>query len=180
MSGADVKTCSKCLEDKPADAFEKKGARCKECASEYARQYYAANREKISKRNSNYQKLNRNKHNARQRRYHAANKNKCNERCRQFYLANSEKIIQYQCQYAFVNRNKINERRRKNYAANHDAARQKLNERTRLYRQKLPDSYVRAQIKRDSNIRKTDIPPELLEAKRLQLKLKRIAREAMK
>ena len=65
---------------------------------------------------------------------------------------------------------------RQYYAENRD----KIAEYLSQYRAALPDACVAQEIKRGTALTRADIPPELLEAKRLQLKLKRLAREAMK
>lgn len=176
MSTDAVKTCSKCRKDKPPAAFEKKGARCKECASEYRRQYYAANREKIKVQHQKYVTENREKHNEWSRKWAAANRDKRAQISRNYNAANREKTARRKRHYNAENRKKIADYWLR-YKASNPNKRAEANKR---YAEKLPDALVAKRLIRNTNLTRADIPPELLEAKRLQLKLKRLAREAMK
>ena len=91
---------------------------------------------------------------------------------RQYYAENRDKAREYRTE----NRDKIAERWRQHRAENRD----KIAEYHRQYSAALTDALVASRITDGTNLTRADIPPELLEAKRLQLKLKRLAREAMK
>ena len=157
MSTEEVKTCAKCGETKQAGQFRTRRATCKPCQAEYDRQYYAENRDKARE----YRTENRDKIAERQRQYRAENRDKIAERHRQYRAENRDKIAERQHQYRAENRDKIAEYHRQYSAA-------------------LTDALVASRITDGTNLTRADIPPELLEAKRLQLKLKRLAREAMK
>ena len=157
VSTEEVKTCAKCGETKQAGQFRTRRATCKPCQAEYDRQYYAENRDKARE----YRTENRDKIAERQRQYRAENRDKIAERHRQYRAENRDKIAERQHQYRAENRDKIAEYHRQYSAA-------------------LTDALVASRITDGTNLTRADIPPELLEAKRLQLKLKRLAREAMK
>ena len=106
------------------------------------------------------------------RQYYAENRDKA----REYRTENRDKIAERQRQYRAENRDKIAEYHLQYYSENRD----KKAEYLRQYRAALPDACVAQEIKRGTTLTRADIPPELLEAKRLQLKLKRLAREAMK
>ena len=106
------------------------------------------------------------------RQYYAENRDKA----REYRTENRDKIAERQRQYRAENLDKRAELHRQYRAENRD----KIAERKRQHRAALPDAYVAQEIKRGTALTRADIPPELLEAKRLQLKLKRLAREAMK
>ena len=78
--------------------------------------------------------------------------------------------------YYAQNRTDINAKTRQKYAKNVE----RISAQRKQYRSGLPDAYIARELTKDSPLTRADIPPELLEAKRLQLKLKRLAREAMK
>ena len=172
VSTEEVKTCAKCGETKQAGQFRTRRATCKPCQAEYDRQYYAENRDKARE----YRTENRDKIAERHRQYRAENRDKNAEYQRQYYAENRDKIVEHQRQYRAENRDKIAEYHLQYYSENRD----KKAEYLRQYRAALPDACVAQEIKRGTTLTRADIPPELLEAKRLQLKLKRLAREAMK
>lgn len=161
MIAGEVKTCSKCGETKPAELFYKKNSRCKQCFSEIRKQHYADNRKEILEQCHRYYIANREKIKQQHREYVARNHEEHNKRNRNWAAANREKVKEINNKYKAKNRQK-------------EAAR------SREYRARLEDGYVIIKIIRDTTLTRSDVPPELLEAKRLQLKLKRLAREAMK
>lgn len=89
-------------------------------------------------------------------------------------MANREKIKDWRTQYRATNKKDIAATGARYYMAN----RKKILDYKKTFYGSLPDSYVAYKITQGTNLTRADIPPELLEAKRLQLKLKRIAREA--
>ena len=97
------KYCDKCKSEVKKEITKKSKEKNRIKLNEYAKQYYAKNRERIREQ----QKQNNEK-----------NREKILERRRQNYAKNREKIREYNKQYCIKNREKILERRRENYAKN--------------------------------------------------------------
>lgn len=148
----------------------------KEKFAEYSRRYRMENLEKIKQR----ERMRLSEHGpeirAKKREWHLKNSEKISDRRKKYRETNKEKINDRARKYYAQNRCDINARRRSKYAKNA----QKIAEQRKQYRSGLPDAYIARELTKDSPLTRADIPPELLEAKRLQLKLKRLAREAMK
>ena len=84
-----MKTCTKCGETKPLDAFCRDRSRadgrfswCRECAAEYKRRYYEENRDKVLERKRRYHEENRDKALECQRRYREENRDYLRAACR--------------------------------------------------------------------------------------------------
>ena len=86
-----IKTCSKCKQDKPAEDFNKKQRRCKECQKEYQKGWYQQNAEKQKE----YQKA-----------YRKQNAEKKKEYDKAYYEQNREKKKEYQKAWSKQNRDK--------------------------------------------------------------------------
>jgi len=93
-----VKTCSKCGETKPIDEFCKGRNVCKICRSQYDKEYYLKNKDKIRERDKEYQKENR-----------LENKDNIREYQKEYWLKNREKLREPQKEYRLKNKDKINE-----------------------------------------------------------------------
>ena len=111
---------------------------------EYMRKWRAANQEKI---------------NEYARKYYAANGEKINERNRNQRAANGEKEREYGRNWYAANREKIIKNKRNWYIAN---------------REKLSNYYIKHLFTDCSVLSAQDVPPEIIEIKRLHLTLKRL------
>lgn len=104
--------------------------------------------------------------------YRKENKEKLNADARADYHANLEHYRGKCKKYHMNNKDKINEKNRKWRELNAETIKSK----ERKNREALADSYVKAQLTKRSKI-KIDIPKELIEVKRLQIKIRRLANE---
>jgi len=109
---------------------------------------------------------------------------------KQYRENNREKVREGQKKYSEANKEKIKIRRSKWYAKNKKKVLAKLKkkrqEKPELYRnrgigfrERLPDSYVRAVLSINLSMNGIDIPPELIKIKREQLKLYRLIKEGI-
>jgi hypothetical protein len=169
------KLCKKCNSTKPISEFYK-GRCCKECTKERIRGYYKKNRDKIRAKGKDpefkkrkrelhaYKMLNDPEYKAR---YSAKRK-----RCRDKY---KDKIRAYNL--AYIKKN--TEVRRAKKKAKRLTPEYKAQEREYNLKQKtnLTDVYVRRQLAKRTSLKVADIPQALVEAKRIQLKIKELVNE---
>lgn len=129
---SESKTCTKCSETKPLEAFNRdrhaKDGRCSQCKActaerrrawyvanreykaELDRAYYAANKERVNERNRSYHAANRQRAAKRGRAWREANKEYAAERRREWYRANKERVAENQRVYREVNKERVAER----------------------------------------------------------------------
>lgn len=209
-----TKTCSKCKQVLPLDAFGKNRRnksglqhKCKRCDSIDQINYYKARREKMAKIGRVYQEASREKIAERKRAWYAENRENEAKRRRAYREANREKVLEIQRDWYTENREKVAKRRRENLAersrayraanrekmaerkrARQEASREKKTEWSRAWYadnrekarehsrkciEKLSNSYVAGRIGISTKL----APPDLIEAKREQLKLVRLLKE---
>ena len=157
----EYKTCSKCKVSKLVGDFTKSKNtkdgfhnQCKQCNKEYC----LANKNKIAE-------------------YNLANKDKKAEYDREYCLANKDKIAEYNREYNLANKDKVAECNKEYNLANKD----KIAEYNREYNLALSDNYVLSCIKKSTEFPpNAEIPAELIEAKRLDIKIKRLLKEIKK
>ena len=144
------KKCSKCKEEKSLDCFDlsKNGG--------YGVQSYCKDCMRIFKK-----------------KYYSKNKEKINKHSREYHLKNKEKINKYDREYYSKNKEKIAERQREYKLKN----REKVRKKSREQRKQLADVYVANLITQRTDLTIADIPSDLIEAKRLEIKIKRIIKE---
>lgn len=101
-----MKTCLKCGESKPTEAFSKRALSldglakwCKTCTNEYNKEYYAKNREKIQDQVKEYR---------------IANKEKKREYDKAYLIKNKEKKYEYHKEWRIKNKDKIQDYKIKN------------------------------------------------------------------
>tara|TARA_R100001530_G_scaffold20653_1_gene17154 strand:+ start:219 stop:704 length:486 start_codon:yes stop_codon:yes gene_type:complete len=145
------KICCKCKEEKSVDMFYKNRTKkdgfqeeCKHCNDIRVREYVDKNRDKVNKRRRDFWKNNPERY---------------------------KKHLQKGRLYTENNREKERERTRKYYKKNKD---KELN-RGKKNRDELADNYiVRCMLQKNKTLKSEDIPQWLIEAKRQEIKLKRI------
>ncbi len=108
------KTCSKCRQEKPIDAFSahngSKSAKskirssCKACDAEYNRRYRAANREKVNATKRKWAKENRHLIRPGDVAYRAKNKERLSAYCKQWRADNIDRVKASQAAYLKANR----------------------------------------------------------------------------
>jgi len=152
MSAEDLKTCSKCKEEKPRSEFNKSKAnldglkyRCRECG----KQYYKDNPEKIKQQRKRYYKDNAEKIKQHKKQYYKDNPEKFKQYKKQYYKDNAEKIKQQRKRYYKDNAEKCKQQRRQHYKDNAEKEKQqgkqrykdnieKVKQRQKQYRNNLP------------------------------------------
>jgi hypothetical protein len=172
-----MKHCRVCDTDKPLTEFYAgKGRLCKACFKIRTAKYYLANREKILARTRDpefkkkarelhaYKMLNDPKYKAR---YSAKRK--------RFRDKNKDELRAYNL--AYIKKNTASRKEKKR--AKRLTAEYKLKEREYVIKQRenFTDIYVRQQLAKRSTLKVADIPQSLVEVKRLQLKIRRLANE---
>lgn len=139
------KTCSKCRQQKPFDAFSahngskasKSGLRstCKSCDVEYNRLYRAANREKVNAAKREWAKNNRHLIRPGDSAYREKNKERLSEYHKQWKKLNAEHVQDYQRKYLEANR----ERKKASDKAWAEKNKNKINHASRRYRARNPE-----------------------------------------
>lgn len=152
------KKCSKCGEVKPLHAFHKaknrhNGVRsdCKACIKLYCH----ANREKRKQYYKNYKASNLEKIKLKNKKYYKANCEKIKQDSKDWKASNCEKVKICNKEWNVSNR-------------------EKLNQSFKLCVHNLGDRYIKSLLVRNTSLKsKKDIPQELIELTREQLKLHR-------
>lgn len=188
-----MKVCSKCKVEKDESEFykeksSKSGFRsiCKICNNQAAKEwceknkdkakemvdrYYKNNKDKIYSQQVLYREKNRESILKRTAEYREKNKTKLLEKASIYRENNREKICDRYKEFVKNNKNKIVEYNQK-YRKSHPETILRLN---RDQCSKLNNNYVRQQVAK--NFPKESITPELIEWKRISIKIKRLIKE---
>jgi hypothetical protein len=150
MNPETIIDCPKCGVKKSLDQFSKKGNYCKQCVSEY-------NAKNKGKR-AIYLTENKERILKRQTEYNAKNKDKIAKRQAEYYAKNKDKLAEYRAK----NRDKIIKQIAKCNAENSAV---------------LSDPILKGIIHRKFSIERIDIPAEMVELYRMQIKLKRLIKQ---
>lgn len=189
-----TKKCCRCLEVKPLSAYYTQGGACKNCTKERQRQLWAArtpeqvkNRQKSQKA---YEKNNldmvrgwarkRNKepkHKEWLLKYREEKKDLIKLRAKEYYLRNIDAIRQWRNEWQRTNSEKCKEYYRR-YMSKPEVCKDKSIE-AKKRRDELSDGYIRTVLTRRTLIDSASVPNELVEAKRMQVKIKRLTKSAM-
>ena len=187
------KKCSICKEIKSIDKFHRnkrlKDGFCYYCAScaktAFAEsrkrsfvKWYAKNKTRISERRKKLYWENVDEQRMKSRKYYQKKKEIQNERSKKYYWENRDKLLErskiYQKAYSLKNKKKKNESNKQYYSGNKDKIMLKQKETQKINREQLADNYVKNQLTSNSILKVSDIPDELVKAKRQQIQLKRI------
>jgi hypothetical protein len=174
------KSCSKCGQEKPHSDFclrkkSKDGLNwwCKSCSADYLRSWKLSNPDKKLEANKRWREENPEKVKASSAKWYSSNSEKSLIYSKLWYEANKEKAKQYWEE----NKEEILAKQRAHYEANkdkhkakqkayHEANKEQKNAKRREKALLATDSYLRS-------LSKTPLPPELVEAVRLKLFIKR-------
>lgn len=115
-----MKKCIKCGVEKEFTEFDKRksgsndGYRndCKECKSDYNKEYSKLNKDKVLKKKSEYYDSNKDKIIEHRKKYYETNKQSILEKTKENYLIKKDSIIEYQKGYRKNNKEKISENKR--------------------------------------------------------------------
>lgn len=115
-----TKTCIKCGEIKADNEFHKNKTTkdglaywCKTCTSEYKKQHYQKNQDKLLEYQKQYYEKNAEERKKYAKQYRQENKEKVYEVKREWYERNKEKVLESQKQYRNENKEKIAKRKKK-------------------------------------------------------------------
>jgi len=165
-----AKYCHKCM----AETERYATGECKPCKRSYTSAYRAANREKERARKAAWCAENTERVKARKAAWHAANREKVKARHAAWYAENTEMVKARMKAWYAENTERGKVSMKAWYAENIE----KVKARYAAYRAGIPDKYVENIIRKSNNlIRQIQIPPEMIEAKRAELKLKRLIKE---
>ena len=89
---------------------------CKKCKSEYSKQHYEDNRDKISERHKQYREKNKDKIAEQRKQHYENNKDKIAEQQKKHYEDNRDKRLEQCKQYRENNKDKIAEQRKQYYS----------------------------------------------------------------
>ena len=148
-----TKICSKCGRELGFDEFYKKKdkhgvtSKCKVCTKEYNEEYRKKNKERMKENDSKYYK---------------ENKEKIKERHSKYYKENKEKIKEYRKK----NKERIKERHKKYREEN----KERIKEYKRNSKLQLNDPLIKQYLGFNNS---QDVPQEVIEIKRLTIKLQR-------
>lgn len=180
------KKCGKCGVVKSLSDFYKGISPCKACQAAYAKAYYARKPEiqavrrtcvrcwktkLISAFNVKPQAACKECINMYQAEYREKNKERRKTEGRERYQTHGDIIRAKALAFREKNRDEINARQRE-YAKQEFVA-ERDRELRRLYSEKLTDAYVKRTVSRHSLLNAEDIPHTMVEAKRIQLLIKR-------
>ncbi|WP_199885126.1 hypothetical protein [Pseudomonas bohemica] len=153
------KTCSRCGMKKPGDQFYRRLLQCRQCKREIKAAYRINNKDKIAACKAAWRAANKAHISAYQKRY-------CAE--------NAESISKKKSDHAKANRERYTARSAK-YRKNN---KEKISDKNRALSERIPDYLVAYRITMYSKILKSsDVPQELIEARRELIRLKRLIKE---
>lgn len=145
-----------------------KHGKCRQCAIEASRAYYAANKEKVSEWGKQYNIINKDKIKEKNRKYREANSEKIAHKKKEYYLKNiskhsiknkiyrernKEKIETTKRRYYEQNRDKIQELRKKFQAENRERLAEKKKQYKDSNKEKVADTNSRSGAKYRANNR---------------------------
>ena len=152
-----MKTCTKCKIQKEKEKFRikkesKDGLRpwCRECESQYRKD----NREKENKRYAEWAKKNHEQVITKSKEYRENNKDKINELHKKWSKENKDRVYEY----------------RKKWRDNNIEKQKAIDKKAC---ETMSDFYISNMIVKYTNLNRTDIPKEIIELKRIQLKITR-------
>lgn len=190
------KICSKCRQIKSFDKFNKNKSKkdglcteCGQCVKWYCKKYYLKNGEIRRKRQREYYLNNLEEMKVYAKQQRIKHKERIRKYKKEYHVKHREEILNKHKEYRLKNKEKISKARRKWYEDNKEiklARDKKYVEKNRVahnrrekqqkkgYRETLHDLYIKSLIVGKSDLKYSDIPKELIEAKRQHLKIKRI------
>jgi len=167
----DTKTCSKCGEVKPVDAFSVGRCQCKSCLAAYRRLRYYADTEKERARTKAYREANIEKVLASKKTRYRTNIEKIRASAKTWREANPEKVRAR----AFIRYNSNTEKESARINGWRKANIEKLRAYEKARVDSLSDCYVEKLITRDTPIK--EVPQSLIDLKRVQVQITRKLKE---
>jgi hypothetical protein len=113
----------------------------------------------------------------RDRAYYENNTTAISERRRDYREKNIDACKERERAWREKNREKLKDTVRRTREKNRERIRDRERDRTGKEVAELTNTYVKDVLRRHTGLRSSDIPPELIEAKRLEIKLKRLIKE---
>lgn len=98
-------------------------------------------------------------------------------RVAEWQRANKSRVLGYKASWRESNRDRHNKSSAKRYADQHERLKAINRKNAARYCRDLEDQYVRNKLRRGTQLGSADIPQPLVEAKRLQLQIKRLVKK---
>ena len=155
----------------------------KAIAAEWMRKWRAENPEKVKESRERSEKKRRKggekfrQEAEYQKQYRKENKDLLNEKRRARYLKDPSRVLEYQKRRYEADPSKWVERAKRWQAENPEKTRVMMKDLAKKYRAELWGSYVRSRLTKGSSLKNSEIPQELVELKRTQLKTHRKLKE---
>ena len=172
----ETKVCTKCGIKKPIEQFYFRKDRgrydscCKACRAGYIKQYYKSHKDEIIANCRQYRESHKDKIIARDKKYRESHGNEISQRLKQYYKSNKDKLNLKSSQYYKSNKDKL-----KSYSIQYEKCHMDdVKKRHRGYASYLHDLYIKNCIYHVLGLHPDQIPPELIESYREQIKLKRL------
>lgn len=181
----ETKVCSKCLVEKPLSEYYKDKRRmygitsqCKQCMYITSRKYVINNKEKINKIKKLWAELNSDKIKKARLDWEKKHPDNLKAKAQKYRKKNPDKVKKWRTDW--INRKPENKTKVKNYLKLYSKDYgKKNNEKIKALctyqRDELYYCYINAKLKRQG-FKKEDITPELIEVKRLLIKIKRLCK----
>ena len=180
----ELKTCSKCGIEKDVELFWAGHRQCSECLNKYRRENREKNREKANAWQKKYREENREKLIAMDRKYREENREKAKAASIKWRKENPERVKAIDRKAREKNREKRLTYNRKWRSENPDKAKsatlrwrkeniEKISMRRIKRDHELHSTDLACRIAKNTNLKKAEIPPELIEIYRLKIQLQR-------
>ena len=102
-----MKVCSKCKIEKNKDDYPKVGNKCKNCISEYKKEYFKLNKKKVSESKKKWREDNKEIISENRKKWREDNKEKIKESSKNYYLNNKEHVNNMSKKYYSVNKERL-------------------------------------------------------------------------
>ena len=202
----ETKICRICKEEKALNQYYSSKVNkdgfvnsCKTCVKIITKKNRLKNPEKYNEHAKRWRDKNREKANENSKNWRLSNPEKMKQSKEKYRTENSEKVKESYKIWADINREKLQEQRKEWYNKNKEYANnwrhkncekaneygknwrlrnpEKVNKKGKNRIEQLKDSYIRPILKKNSNLKTEDIPPDLIELKRIIIKTKRLIKE---
>lgn len=141
-----TRTCKKCgiekeIEDFTKDNRKKHGRthRCKECTSEYLKQYYLQNKEKLFNYSKRYREENKERLSKEAKEYYQKNTEAIKERSNKRHSEKRDEILVQRKIYRENNKEKISEQKKESYYKKHEEYKRKSSKASKLLKKNNPE-----------------------------------------
>jgi hypothetical protein len=165
--------CCECANIKNINYYRKKMLENPKYGAERKRIYNKKNKDKVRKWRKNFRENNPEK----VKKWHAEWRKKNRDKLREYYRNWEKNNPEKSKKYYENNEEKIKLWKKKHYQENRSNILKCNRELQKSHRDNLDDVYIKSRLRGDISIKSKDIPQELIELKRIQLKIYRYVKE---